>query len=105
MTPRIEGFEISAPLGSGAMSAVWQARDLESGLPVALKIVHPHVAASPSALERFLHEDDDWQFRHADLGTLEVADELVTEFADQEHSLACDLLPNGRCSTSTRGQA
>jgi len=56
MEPRIEGFEILAPIGSGAMSAVWRARDLRDGRTVALKVLHPHIALKPSARDRFLQE-------------------------------------------------
>ena len=34
MEPRIAGFEVLAPLGSGAMSTVWRARELKSGQAV-----------------------------------------------------------------------
>ncbi len=56
MLPRIDGFEVLTPLGTGAMSTVYRAREEATGRLVALKVLHPHIAFSATSVERFLHE-------------------------------------------------
>jgi eukaryotic-like serine/threonine-protein kinase len=53
---RIGRFELENCLGAGGMGAVWSARDAGSGEVIALKILHPHLAARPEARERLLRE-------------------------------------------------
>ena len=50
-----EHFELVKELGRGAMGAVWKAR-ANSGEIVALKLLHPHLAADDEALRRFERE-------------------------------------------------
>jgi eukaryotic-like serine/threonine-protein kinase len=49
-------YEILALLGEGGMGAVYKARDRELDRPVALKLIRPELASSPSILARFKQE-------------------------------------------------
>ncbi|HEV8322897.1 MAG TPA: serine/threonine-protein kinase [Myxococcota bacterium] len=49
-------WRVEALLGRGAVGAVWAARDLVLHRRVALKVLHPEVAARPLAAERFRRE-------------------------------------------------
>jgi tetratricopeptide (TPR) repeat protein/predicted Ser/Thr protein kinase len=49
-------YEIVRLLGKGGMGHVYQAHDVELRRDVALKVIAPHMAAEPSAVERFKRE-------------------------------------------------
>ncbi len=49
-------YEIVAPLGAGGMGEVYRARDTRLGRDVAIKVVHPRLAADPERLSRFEKE-------------------------------------------------
>jgi hypothetical protein len=49
-------YEILQLLGEGGMGAVYKARDRELDRPVALKLIRPELASSPSILARFKQE-------------------------------------------------
>lgn len=49
-------YEILELLGEGGMGAVYKARDRELDRPVALKLIRPEMASSPSILARFKQE-------------------------------------------------
>lgn len=49
-------FEIVRHLDSGGMGAVYEARDRELGIPIALKLLHPDLARDAEARERFRRE-------------------------------------------------
>jgi len=49
-------WRVVAPVGAGAVGAVWVAEDLQLGRRVALKILHAELAARPQAAERFRRE-------------------------------------------------
>ncbi|HJU88767.1 MAG TPA: serine/threonine-protein kinase [Gemmatimonadaceae bacterium] len=49
-------YEVLARLGSGTYGSVWRVRDLALEREVALKMLHPHVAADLAAMRRFRRE-------------------------------------------------
>jgi serine/threonine protein kinase len=49
-------YELEELVGSGGMSTVFRARDLQLDRRVAIKILHEHYAADPEYLERFRRE-------------------------------------------------
>jgi hypothetical protein len=49
-------YRVIGSIGSGAMGTVYEAVDTRLGRLVALKRLHPHIADSPGASERFLRE-------------------------------------------------
>jgi ABC-type branched-subunit amino acid transport system substrate-binding protein/predicted Ser/Thr protein kinase len=52
----ISHFKLERQLGTGGMGAVYLASDRRDGTPVAIKIMHPHLAQDPSFRERFERE-------------------------------------------------
>lgn len=53
---RIGHFEVEERIGSGGMGAVFRAVDLELSRYVALKVLHPGIAADPALIARFRNE-------------------------------------------------
>jgi len=53
---RLGPYEILSPLGAGGMGEVWKARDTRLGRDVAIKLVHPRLAADAEQLRRFEQE-------------------------------------------------
>ncbi|HEX2722476.1 MAG TPA: serine/threonine-protein kinase [Gemmatimonadaceae bacterium] len=51
-----DDYEVLSPLGSGSFGKVWRARDLSLEREVALKVLHPHVAADARAVAAFWTE-------------------------------------------------
>jgi serine/threonine protein kinase len=49
-------YELVELAGEGGMASVWRATDRILERPVAVKILHPHLAENPDALERFRAE-------------------------------------------------
>ena len=49
-------YSIVELVGAGGMGEVYKALDRELNRPVALKLVQPHLTASPEALQRFRRE-------------------------------------------------
>jgi len=49
-------YELISRLGSGGMAEVWEAVDHNLGRRVAIKMLHGHLAADPSVLDRFRSE-------------------------------------------------
>lgn len=52
----VEHFELVRRIGNGSMGIVFQARDIETGRSVALKILRPEFVTEPRVVERFLQE-------------------------------------------------
>ena len=46
-------YELEAEVASGGMGTVWRARDEVLGRPVAVKVLHEHLARDPDLLDRF----------------------------------------------------
>src|SRR5881227_3127018 len=56
-TPRTLGpYRVGKRIGSGGMASVFEATHDQLGKPVALKVLHPHIADEPRAVARFLLE-------------------------------------------------
>lgn len=53
---RMGDLEVKSRIGSGGMGAVFKAVDLELSRTIALKILHPTIAADPSLVARFRNE-------------------------------------------------
>src|SRR5687768_14246810 len=49
-------YRLGPTLGSGGMAEVRRAEDLALGRPVAVKLLHPHLATDPAFMERFERE-------------------------------------------------
>ena len=53
---RLGPYEIVAPIGAGGMGEVYRARDTRLERTVAVKVLPPHLAASPESRQRFERE-------------------------------------------------
>ena len=53
---QVAEFEIVRELGRGGMGIVYLAMERPIGRLVALKVLHPHIAADANSLERFTRE-------------------------------------------------
>lgn len=53
---RVGRFLVTGKLGQGGMATVWRAEDELLRRPVAIKLLAEHLAASPEARRRFVHE-------------------------------------------------
>lgn len=53
---RLGGYDLIRPLGQGGMGTVYLARQVSLDRPVALKVMHRHLAGDPDLVARFLRE-------------------------------------------------
>jgi serine/threonine protein kinase len=53
---RLGPYEVVSPLGAGGMGEVYKARDTRLERTVAVKVLPPHLSASPEARQRFERE-------------------------------------------------
>src|SRR5512136_2590260 len=88
---RLGPYQILAPLGAGGMGEVYRARDTRLGRDVAIKVLSPHLAATPESRARFEREARTIsQLNHPhictlhDVGHQDGIDYLVMEFLDGE---------------------
>jgi eukaryotic-like serine/threonine-protein kinase len=50
-----ERYVLEAPIASGGMATVWRARDDVLARPIAVKLLHPHLAEETGAPEHRFH--------------------------------------------------
>ena len=88
---RLGPYQIVAPLGAGGMGEVYRARDTRLGRDVAIKVLSPHLAATPEVRARFEREARTIsQLNHPhictlhDIGHQEGLDYLVMELVEGE---------------------
>ncbi|HKF42812.1 MAG TPA: protein kinase, partial [Thermoanaerobaculia bacterium] len=53
---RLGPYEVVSPIGAGGMGEVFRARDTRLDRTVAVKVLPPHLSASPEARQRFERE-------------------------------------------------
>src|SRR5262245_5114033 len=53
---RLGGYRVLGLLGAGGMGVVFRAEDVQAGRLVAVKLMRPTLASSPSMRERFVRE-------------------------------------------------
>jgi Tol biopolymer transport system component len=100
---RLGPYKIIAPLGSGGMGEVYRAHDSRLGRDVAIKVLAPHLAATPEVRARFEREARTVsQLNHPhictlhDVGHQDGTDYLVMELLEGEtlaHRLEKGALP------------
>jgi serine/threonine protein kinase len=56
MPEMIDHYRIDHMLGQGGMGVVYQATDMNLQRPVAIKVMHPHLASNPEFQQRFMQE-------------------------------------------------
>ena len=54
--PTIQGYHIEKEIARGGMGIVYKAMDIETGQPVAIKTMLPHVAVNPDSVRTFQRE-------------------------------------------------
>jgi len=93
LTPstRLGPYEILSPIGAGGMGEVYKARDTRLDRDVAVKVIHPHLAADPQRFARFEQEaraaarlDHPNILVVHDIGTHDGSPYLVTELLEGE---------------------
>jgi serine/threonine-protein kinase len=54
----LDGYELGDVVATSGMATVFRARDLKSGLQVAIKVPHPEVESDPTMFDRFRREEE-----------------------------------------------
>src|ERR1700727_1752762 len=54
----LDGYELEDIVATSGMATVFRARDLKSGLQVAIKVPHPEVESDPVMFDRFRREEE-----------------------------------------------
>jgi serine/threonine protein kinase len=54
----LDGYELGEVVATSGMATVFRARDLKSGLQVAIKVPHPEVESDPTMFDRFRREEE-----------------------------------------------
>jgi serine/threonine-protein kinase len=54
----LDGYELGDVVATSGMATVFRARDLKSGLQVAIKVPHPEVEGDPTMFDRFRREEE-----------------------------------------------
>lgn len=84
-------YRLIRELGRGGMGSVWEAEQVSLGRRVALKLLHPLIGLSPTALARFQREAEvTARVRHANLVEVFAAGEV-----DGVPFIAQELIPDG----------
>ena len=86
----LDKYEILQKVGEGGMATVYRGRHLTLGRDVAIKVLHPHLSASPRNRQRFAREaraiehlDHDNILKIYDYSGTDTEDcFIVTEFVD-----------------------
>ena len=87
---RVGPYTLERTLGRGGMATVYLAR-ADDGQEVALKLMHPHLAADPVLVERFLREIEATRaLSHPNVVQLLAAGEV-----DGQLAMACELCDGG----------
>jgi len=55
---KLDGYELEDVVATSGMATVFRARDLKSGLQVAIKVPHPEVESDPTMFDRFRREEE-----------------------------------------------
>src|ERR1700734_626166 len=55
---KLDGYELEDIVATSGMATVFRARDLKSGLQVAIKVPHPEVESDPTMFDRFRREEE-----------------------------------------------
>ncbi len=55
---KLDGYELEDIVATSGMATVFRARDLKSGLQVAIKVSHPEVESDPTMFDRFRREEE-----------------------------------------------
>ena len=100
---RLGPYEILSPLGAGGMGEVYKARDTRLERMVAVKVLAPHMSASPESRQRFEREAKTIsQLSHPHICALyDVGREGETEYLVME-LLEGDTSPSAAVRSPTR---
>lgn len=84
-------FDIEERIGRGGMAEVFRAKDKVSGRPVALKIIHEHLADDVDSRARFAHEVE----VGAELAHGNIVRVLAADTDSDRPFFACELVDGG----------